>query len=239
MPLVAGFSAREAVAGCTPARAATSRSVGTLTLSTVPPPARRGTPPHRVTWTGAGPAPVEIIVTRVRRGRDTVLIMPSFRHPGTVLTDHTFTVPLDHDDPAGPPADRGVRARGGRDCQGRHAATVAGLPAGRPGQRLAAAGRPVELAGPGAAGLPGAAARPARHRPVTPGHTADPRPAGQCQGASRLPGALPGRFHRPGCRDHPPRAHRRRAVDRARPELRRILRGQLPVARAGGPARGA
>jgi pimeloyl-ACP methyl ester carboxylesterase len=28
--------------------------------------------------------------------------MPSFRHPGTVLTDHTFAVPLDHDDPAGP-----------------------------------------------------------------------------------------------------------------------------------------
>jgi pimeloyl-ACP methyl ester carboxylesterase len=28
--------------------------------------------------------------------------MPSFRHPGTVLTDHTFTVPLDHDDPSGP-----------------------------------------------------------------------------------------------------------------------------------------
>jgi pimeloyl-ACP methyl ester carboxylesterase len=28
--------------------------------------------------------------------------MPSFRHPGTVLTDHVFTVPLDHADPAGP-----------------------------------------------------------------------------------------------------------------------------------------
>ena len=28
--------------------------------------------------------------------------MPTFRHPGTVLTDHTFTVPLDHDDPGGP-----------------------------------------------------------------------------------------------------------------------------------------
>jgi pimeloyl-ACP methyl ester carboxylesterase len=27
--------------------------------------------------------------------------MPSFRHPGTVLTDHVFTVPLDHADPAG------------------------------------------------------------------------------------------------------------------------------------------
>ncbi|HEV2452151.1 MAG TPA: alpha/beta fold hydrolase [Streptosporangiaceae bacterium] len=28
--------------------------------------------------------------------------MTSFRHPGTVLTDHFFTVPLDHDDPGGP-----------------------------------------------------------------------------------------------------------------------------------------
>jgi pimeloyl-ACP methyl ester carboxylesterase len=28
--------------------------------------------------------------------------MPTFRHPGTVLTDHTFALPLDHDDPAGP-----------------------------------------------------------------------------------------------------------------------------------------
>ena len=28
--------------------------------------------------------------------------MRSFRHPGTVLTDHAFTVPLDHADPAGP-----------------------------------------------------------------------------------------------------------------------------------------
>ncbi len=28
--------------------------------------------------------------------------MPTFRHPGTVLTDHVFTVPLDHADPAGP-----------------------------------------------------------------------------------------------------------------------------------------
>src|SRR5204862_3690014 len=34
--------------------------------------------------------------------RDTVLGMHSFRQPGTVLTDHVFTVPLDHADPAGP-----------------------------------------------------------------------------------------------------------------------------------------
>ena len=34
--------------------------------------------------------------------RDTVLIVHSFRQPGTVLTDRVFTVPLDHRDPAGP-----------------------------------------------------------------------------------------------------------------------------------------
>jgi pimeloyl-ACP methyl ester carboxylesterase len=28
--------------------------------------------------------------------------MPNFRHPGTVLTDHVFAVPLDHGDPGGP-----------------------------------------------------------------------------------------------------------------------------------------
>lgn len=28
--------------------------------------------------------------------------MQSFRHPGTVLTGHVFTVPLDHGDPGGP-----------------------------------------------------------------------------------------------------------------------------------------
>src|SRR6266568_3083525 len=27
--------------------------------------------------------------------------MPTFRHPGTVLTDHAFEVPLDHADPHG------------------------------------------------------------------------------------------------------------------------------------------
>ncbi|MFE9960511.1 hypothetical protein [Micromonospora sp. NPDC005299] len=27
--------------------------------------------------------------------------MPTYRHPGTVITDHSFGVPLDHADPAG------------------------------------------------------------------------------------------------------------------------------------------
>src|SRR5258708_16915457 len=33
--------------------------------------------------------------------RSTVSAMPSFRQPGTVLTDHVFEVPLDHDVPDG------------------------------------------------------------------------------------------------------------------------------------------
>jgi pimeloyl-ACP methyl ester carboxylesterase len=53
--------------------------------------------------------------------------MTSFRHPGTVLTDHVFTVPLDHGDPAGPrievfarevtsaPGRRGAAGRSGAD----------------------------------------------------------------------------------------------------------------------------
>ncbi|WP_433219633.1 alpha/beta fold hydrolase [Dactylosporangium sp. CS-047395] len=36
--------------------------------------------------------------------------MSSFRHPGTVLTDHVLTVPLDHDDPAGETIDIFARA---------------------------------------------------------------------------------------------------------------------------------
>jgi pimeloyl-ACP methyl ester carboxylesterase len=39
---------------------------------------------------------------RAKLGTDTVPVMASFRQPGTVLTDHVFTVPLDHADPAGP-----------------------------------------------------------------------------------------------------------------------------------------
>ena len=30
-----------------------------------------------------------------------MLIMPSYRQAGTVLADHTFSVPLDHDRPEG------------------------------------------------------------------------------------------------------------------------------------------
>src|SRR5271157_2858862 len=81
--------------------------------------------------------------------------------------------------PARPPAarrraDRGVRPGGRRRRQGRPGPALAGVPAGRPRVRGAAARRPGVLAGARAPRLPGAAARPARHRPVLPREPPDP-----------------------------------------------------------------
>src|SRR5579863_6455929 len=45
--------------------------------------------------------------------------MPTFRQPGIVLTDHVFTVPLDHGDPGGPAIEvfaREVVAAGRQDA---------------------------------------------------------------------------------------------------------------------------
>ena len=68
--------------------------------------------------------------------------------------------------------------------------------------------------------------------------TGRPCAAGAAPGPGRLPGPLPRRLDRPRRRTDPPPADRRRAVERARPELRRVLHGQLPVAGAGGPPGG-
>jgi pimeloyl-ACP methyl ester carboxylesterase len=49
----------------------------------------------------------------------TVRVMPTFRQPGIVLTDHVFTVPLDHGDPGGPAIEvfaREVAAAGRTDA---------------------------------------------------------------------------------------------------------------------------
>src|SRR5580698_5879251 len=70
--------------------------------------------------------------------------------------------------PPGRGADRGIRPRGRRRRQGRRGTALAAVPAGRPGVRGAAPDGPGRLAGPGAQRLPGAAARPARYRPVLP-----------------------------------------------------------------------
>src|ERR1700759_4308071 len=81
------------------------------------------------------------------------------------------------------------------------------------------------MAGPGAEGVPGAAAGSARHRPVHPGHPAHPGRAARPAGPGRLPGPVPGRQHRPRRRADPRPADRRRAVESAGPELRRALPG--------------
>ena len=104
----------------------------------------------------------------------------SYSQPGTVLTDHTFLVPLDHADPEGDQIEVFGREIVGMR-KGPRRPAVAGVPAGRPRVRRAAPCRPAAVAGPGARRLPGAAAGPARHRPVV----ADQRAVA---GAARLSG---------------------------------------------------
>ena len=170
--------------------------------------------------------------------RRTVLVMSSYRQPGTVLTDHTFTVPLDHDEPGGERS-RCSPARWSRPARPRP--TCPGWCSSRAGPGSAAprpAGRAAWL-GPGARRLPGAAARPARHRPLHPGQPADAGRARHRAAAGRLPAHCSGPTRSSRDAELIRRAgHRRRAVERARPELRRLLHGDLPVPGAGGAPRG-
>ena len=93
-----------------------------------------------------------------------------------MLTDRFFAVPLDHQRPDGEQIEvfaREVVAAGKADADLPWLLFLQGGPgfgAQRPG------GQGV-LAEPGAGGLPGPAARPARHRPVLPGEPEDPGPA--------------------------------------------------------------
>ena len=159
----------------------------------------------------------------------------SFATRGLLLTEHEFSVPLDHALP-GRRADHRLRARGRRLRRARPA--DARLPAGRAGQR-GAAPHPLSelagLAGPRAARVPRAHARPARHRALEPDRLAARTERAR---AGRAPDALPRRRDRPRRRAHPRRAGDR-AVEPAGPELRRAVRDELPVDRARGPARGA
>ena len=82
---------------------------------------------------------------------------------------------------------------------------VAGLSAGRPRLRRRPLRRPAGLAGPGPGGVPGPAARPARHRPLHPRQPPDPAAARRPRRTGRLPRPLPRRLHRPRLRGHPPR----------------------------------
>ena len=143
--------------------------------------------------------------------------------------------------PARPPAarrraDRGVRPRGRRRRQGRGGSSLAAVLAGRPRVRGATARGPRILAGPCAQRLPGAAARPAGHRPVLAGQPVYPGPA-RPAGPGRLPDALPRRQHRAGRRADQARTDRR-AVERARAEFRRHVRRHLLVVRAARPPGG-
>ena len=162
--------------------------------------------------------------------------MASFRQPGMIITDRSFTVPLDHAQPGGATIELFAREVVAPDHAGGQPA-LAAVPAGRPRLRRAAAGRRRGLAGAGPEGLPGAAARPARHGPLLagqPAHAGRAHPAA----AGRLPGAVPGRLDRGRRRADPPPGHRRRAVVGAGAELRRVLHDHLPVVRAAGAARG-
>ena len=160
----------------------------------------------------------------------------SYRQPGTVVTDHVFTVPLDHAEPDGRQIEVFAREVVAADAAGRPA--VAGLPGGRPRARGDPAGGPGRVAGPGAARLPGAAAGPAGHGPLDAGQPADAGRPRLAAGPGGLPGPVPGRLDRGRRGADPQEGHGRPAVERARAELRRVLHGDLPVAGAGRAARG-
>ena len=157
------------------------------------------------------------------------------RAPGLVLTEHEFAVPLDHAAPTAS-ASRSSRARSpiptaatGRSCV--YLQGGPGFEAPRPTRHPSAPGwldRALR-------GLPRADARPARHRPLDAGRRAA-RPARPAEQAEYLAHFRADSIVRDA--EWIRARARRRALERARPELRRLLRHDLPLARARGPARG-
>ncbi|MGP7996533.1 MAG: hypothetical protein ACLPKI_04225 [Streptosporangiaceae bacterium] len=118
-----------------------------------------------------------------------------YRQAGTIVTEHTFTVPLDHGQPDGAQIEVFARevtaaspAAPGRSPEG---AALAAVPAGRPRVRRAAPLGPGVLAGPGAGRLPGAAAGSARYGRSTPAgrHTLTRLPTPQAQAGYLARGA--------------------------------------------------
>ncbi len=160
----------------------------------------------------------------------------SYRQPGVVLTDRRFTVPLDHAHPTGETIELFARevVAGDKAHQG---PSLAGLPPGRPRLRREPFRRQERLARPRAQGVPGPAAGPARHRALHARQPPDAPAAWRPRRTGRLPHALPLRRDRPRLRADPPGGHRRRPLDRPRPELRRLLHGQLSVHRPRGADR--
>jgi hypothetical protein len=140
------------------------------------------------------------------------------RNPGLVLTEHELSVPLDHGSPGGEAIT--VFARELADPDGLDKPFLVYL-AGRPGVRGAAADAPPRragLAGPRAAGVPRADARPARHRTLDARRRASRHDAAAAGGA---PDALPRRLDR--ARRGPGRRADLRRGRRARLEGRDLL----------------
>ena len=107
-----------------------------------------------------------------------------FRQPGVVLTDHVFAVPLDHDAPGGERIEvfaREVVAAGKTGADLPWLLFLQGGP-GFGGPRLSGRASWLDTA---LDVLPGAAARPARHRPVHPGDPAQPRRPGSAGDQAR------------------------------------------------------
>ena len=160
--------------------------------------------------------------------------MPSTREiHGLVITDHEFAIPLDHSRSDGETITVFAREVAAED--GRERPFLVFLQGG-PGSRGAAADDAEHslVAAARAEGLPSAAARPARHRPLDAGRRAarvEPRAAG------RVPEAAPRRRDRPR-RGVDPAGARRRALEHPRAELRRLLRLHVPLVRARRAARG-
>src|SRR5258708_17047852 len=137
------------------------------------------------------------------------------------------------------PEDPRLRARSGRGGQGECRPAVPGLFPGRAGIRFPAPGHEFRLDQARAAGLPRAAARPARHGPLVFGHRSVAALDRRRARASRVPAPLPFRQHRARRRGDPPAAGRGSPVEHPRPELWRLLRAALPVGFARGAEGGA
>ena len=158
-----------------------------------------------------------------------------YRQPGVVLTDHRFTVPLDHDDPAGERIELYAREAVASRKADANLPWLVYLQGGPGFGAHRFVGKEAWL---------GRALREYRVLLLDQRGTGSSTPAnrqtlplrGGPGRTGRLPRPLPRRLHRPRLRADPARADRRRPLDRPRPELRRLLRHPLPLGRPRGPA---
>ena len=181
------------------------------------------------------PGPAEREMAR-HNGRATPGGGAGLRIPGLVITEHEFSVPLDH---ARPDGERiAVFAREVADPDGLDRPLLVffqggpGFEAPRPTAQPAVAG----LARARADGLPRAAARPARHGALDAGRRA--LPGLDAARAGRLPHALPRRLDRPRRRADPRTSWASIAWSVLGQSFGGFCVDELPLARARGPARG-